>query len=193
MKLNLPGMREEECFTWSCTYVDDTLGHTTQLYLQSQLRQHPHSILAPSTVDSSTWLYEHMRQLCTDIGFLVCQLRSSCTPTTCPVMRANASTYYCAGSHVHPRPCSAIAYSVHTLDFAVRQVCGMHDGARVKHCQSIVRRLYRVFAHAYFHHRDVFERVESATGVYARFVNVARKYELAPESQIIIPELPTTC
>ena len=30
----------------------------------------------------------------------------------------------------------------------------------VKNFQSIARRLYRIFAHAYFHHRDIFDAFE---------------------------------
>ncbi|KAJ1925704.1 hypothetical protein EC988_010349, partial [Linderina pennispora] len=62
----------------------------------------------------------------------------------------------------------------------------------MKHFQSMARRIYRIFAHAYFHHREIFEVQENATFLYARFVKLARKYELSPESLIIIPELPTT-
>ncbi|KAJ1789111.1 MOB member 4, phocein [Coemansia sp. RSA 2399] len=110
-------------------------------------------------------------------------------------MRANDATFYCAG-HGHPRPCSAIGYSVHTIDYAVHQLGSSSVGAAdmtemsMKHFQSMVRRLYRIFAHTYFHHRDMFEQQESATYLYSRFVRLARKYELTPESLIIIPDLP---
>lgn len=30
----------------------------------------------------------------------------------------------------------------------------------LKHFQSIARRLYRIFAHAYFHHREIYESFE---------------------------------
>ncbi|KAJ2095994.1 hypothetical protein GGI09_004591, partial [Coemansia sp. S100] len=152
----------------------------------------------PQGIEPLSWLYEHMRQICVELGFYLTSLHSECTQA-CPVMRASETTYYCAG-HGRPRPCSAMGYSIHTLDYAVRQLssaASFPDRVRVaessvKHFQSMVRRLYRVFAHAYFHHREVFERQESTTCLYARFVRLARKYELTPESLIIIPELPTT-
>lgn len=35
----------------------------------------------------------------------------------------------------------------------------MPEGS-VKHFQNIARRLYRIFAHAYYHHRELFEEFE---------------------------------
>jgi len=32
----------------------------------------------------------------------------------------------------------------------------------LKHFQSIARRLYRIFAHAYFHHREIYESFEAS-------------------------------
>lgn len=33
-------------------------------------------------------------------------------------------------------------------------------GTSIKHFTSIARRLYRIFAHAWFHHREIFEQCE---------------------------------
>ncbi|KAJ1830088.1 hypothetical protein LPJ63_005154 [Coemansia sp. RSA 2711] len=190
--MNLPGMREEECFAWAAGGAAGS-----QEYLQGLVRQArfdvSRQLAEPANTDRLQWLFEHLRQICVELGFFVSQLHGECTHQTCPVMRANETTYYCAGNHGHPRPCSAIAYAVHTLDFAERQLSRAGgEQLSLRHFQSMVRRLYRVFGHAYFHHRELFERRESATYLYARFVRLARKYELAPESQIIIPDLPTT-
>ncbi|KAJ2849757.1 hypothetical protein GGI22_005483 [Coemansia erecta] len=199
-RMNLPGTREEDCFSW--TY--DSIGeidspHAAQEYLQSLLRTKRFDIdvlmHVPVGVGPLAWLYEHMRQICIELGFYIAVLRKECTEERCPVMRANEATFYCAG-HGHPRPCSAIGYSVHTIDYAVHQLGSSPAGAAdmtemsMKHFQSMVRRLYRIFAHTYFHHRDLFEQQESATYLYSRFVRLARKYELTPESLIIIPDLP---
>ncbi|KAJ2700573.1 hypothetical protein FB645_004969 [Coemansia sp. IMI 203386] len=186
----LPGTKEEDSFIWSY----DNASSNNQLYLQTLIRSKRFDIdillEQPSFMDELSWLYEHMRQICIELGFYVSVVHIECTEKQCPVMRAQETTYYCAG-HGSPRPCSAIGYAVHTLDYAVRQL-SQGDNTSLKHLQSMVRRLYRIFAHVYFHHRQVFETQETATYLYARFVRLARKYELAPESQIIIPELPTT-
>ncbi|KAJ2082713.1 hypothetical protein H4R24_001381 [Coemansia sp. RSA 988] len=204
-RINLPGTREEECFGWTYDSVTEVgTDMAGQEYLQGLLRQQRRFevdklLQVPSGIGRLSWLYEHLRQVCVELGFYLAQLIQECTERECPVMRANETTFYCAG-HGHPRPCSAMGYAVHTLDYAVRLLSSstafpdrtIIQDTSMKHFQSMVRRLYRIFAHAYFHHREFFERQESATYLYARFVRLARKYELAPESQIIIPDLPTT-
>ncbi|KAJ2763591.1 hypothetical protein IWQ56_004798, partial [Coemansia nantahalensis] len=142
------------------------------------------------------WLYEHMRQICIEMGLYVAQIHKECTEQTCPSMQANGQPFYCA-AHGRPRTCSAVGYAVHTLDYTMRHLSSaLPDGgtgdAAQKHFQSMMRRLYRIFAHAYFHHREFFERQEAASGLFARFVRLGRKHALLPESQLIIPDLPTT-
>jgi hypothetical protein len=56
-----------------------------------------------------------------------------------------------------------------------------------KHFQSIARRLYRIFAHAWFHHRSVFDDVEKRLHLYQRFLLFSKKFDLVPEKLIIIP------
>ncbi|KAJ1765342.1 hypothetical protein IW138_006135 [Coemansia sp. RSA 986] len=197
--MNLPGTREEDCFSWTYDSISEiNTAHAAQEYLQSLLRTKRFDIdylmHVPTGVGQMSWLYEHMRQICIELGFYITVLHRECTEDRCPVMRANEATYYCAG-HGHPRPCSAIGYAVHTIDYAVQQLSlfvadKVVSEMSMKHFQSMVRRLYRIFAHAYFHHRDLFEQQESVTYLYARFVRLARKYELTPESLIIIPDLP---
>ncbi|PIA13248.1 Mob1/phocein [Coemansia reversa NRRL 1564] len=204
-RINLPGTREEDCFWWKYDKVSEVGTEMAgQEYLQGLLRQQRRFeieklLQVPSGIGRLSWLYEHMRQICVELGYYLAQLYRECTERDCPIMRANDTTFYCAG-HGNPRPCSAMGYSVHTLDYAVRLLSSgttfpdrsLIQDSCMKHFQSMVRRLYRIFAHTYFHHREFFERQESATYLYARFVRLARKYELAPESQIIIPDLPTT-
>ncbi|KAJ1999865.1 hypothetical protein H4R26_004882, partial [Coemansia thaxteri] len=198
----MSGMREEECFGWECPAATGS-EFAAQEYLQWMVRHQRFDVeglvTEPAGVSRLSWLYEHLRQMCVEVGFYVSAMHAECTEKVCPVMRAGETTYYCAG-HGRPRPCSAIGYSVHTLDYAVRQLSSAASfpdrrqvgESSVKHFQAMMRRLYRVFAHAYFHHRDFFERQESATCLYARFVRLARRHDLTPESLIIIPDLPTT-
>ncbi|KAJ1726762.1 hypothetical protein LPJ61_004976 [Coemansia biformis] len=203
-RINLPGTREEDCFGWAYGSVREVgTALAGQEYLQGLLRQRRFDLdkllQVPDGVDRLGWLFEHMRQICIEMGLYVAQIRKECTEQTCPMMRANEAPFYCAG-HGHPRPCSAIGYAVHTLDYAVRLLTsafpgggsGSVDEASQKHFQSMVRRLYRIFAHAYFHHREFFERQEAASYLYARFVRLARKYGLVLEAQLVIPDLPTT-
>jgi hypothetical protein len=43
------------------------------------------------------------------------------------------------------------------------------------------------FAHAYFHHREVFEQAEAESSLYARFLALTCKFELVPPEFLIIP------
>ncbi|KAJ1936784.1 hypothetical protein EC988_008094, partial [Linderina pennispora] len=96
-----------------------------QEYLQSLLRTHRYDIddllQVPVGMDKTVWLYEHMRQICIELGWYIVEMHRECTETGCPMMRANEDTYFCAG-HGHPKPCSAIGYSVHTVNYAIGQL-----------------------------------------------------------------------
>ncbi|KAG0056782.1 hypothetical protein BGZ83_003400 [Gryganskiella cystojenkinii] len=109
-------------------------------------------------------------------------------------MRAEEWMYYCA-THATPRECCAIDYLTHTLDGA----CALLNNVKffpsrisvpessVKNFQSIARRLYRIFAHAYFHHRDIFDAFEAETSLYERFLKLSRTRKMITDKLIIIP------
>ncbi|CAO3703433.1 unnamed protein product [Rhizopus stolonifer] len=92
--------------------------------------------------------------------------------------------------------CPAIDYTIHTLDGATILLNNSkYFPSRIsipepslKHFQSVARRLYRIFAHAYFHHREIYEFFESDTHLYARFLTLSRAYGLIPSSLINIPD-----
>jgi len=44
----------------------------------------------------------------------------------------------------------------------------------VKHFASLARRLSRIFAHAYFHHREIFESAEADNALYERYAPFLR-------------------
>jgi hypothetical protein len=117
-------------------------------------------------------------------------------------MRASEWQFLCA-VHETPKSCCAIDYCCHTLDWATNIVTsqkifpsrlslgagdGMDDrGAGVKHLVNIFRRLHRIFAHAWFQHREVFWRVEGQTGLYVLFKTVCDNYELLPAENYKLP------
>ena len=124
-----------------------------------------------------------------------------CSATTCPEMRASEWQYLCA-VHEPPKPCCAIDYSCHTLDWAAYMLTsqkhfpsrltlgsetsgGMQQG--VRQLTNIMRRVYRIFAHAWFQHRGVFWDVEGREGLYVLFKTVCDVYGLIPEENYTIP------
>ena len=58
----------------------------------------------------------------------------------------------------------------------------------VKHFASLARRLSRIFAHAYFHHREVFEHAEADNALYERY----GPFTACPFSEIHVLRTPTS-
>lgn len=59
-----------------------------------------------------------------------------------------------------------------------------------RHFSSLARRLGRIFAHAYFHHREAFEQAEAESSLYARFLALTSKFDLVPSEFLVIPTTP---
>ncbi len=57
----------------------------------------------------------------------------------------------------------------------------------MRNLTNICRRLYRIFAHAWYQHRSVFWQVETQTGLYVFFKTVCDLYQLIPEDNYTIP------
>jgi hypothetical protein len=124
----------------------------------------------------------------------------ACSSQTCPEMRASEWQYLCA-VHDPPKSCCAIDYCNHTLDWAANVLTsprnfpsrlalggeGGNIGNSMKHLTNIFRRVYRIFAHAWFQHREIFWSVEGTYGLYILFKTVCDEYHLIPEESYTIP------
>ncbi|KAJ5974466.1 hypothetical protein N7481_011676 [Penicillium waksmanii] len=158
----------------------------------------------PEGVDRSLWLYELCRFLTMKVNNLLIAFFAEdppCSAQTCPEMRASEWQYLCA-VHEPPKSCCAIDYCCHTLDWATntltspknfpsRLTLGSETAggpqASMRHLTNIFRRLYRIFAHAWFQHRNVFWEVEGNDGLYVFFKTVCDMYNLIPEDNYTIP------
>lgn len=158
----------------------------------------------PPNVDRSLWLYELCRLLVMKANFVtVLFFREDppCSGSTCPEMRASEWQYLCA-VHEPPKSCCAIDYCCHTLEWAADTLTstknfpsrlslggetpGAAQGA-VRQLTNIMRRVYRIFAHAWFSHRDVFWQLENEEGLYMLFKTVCDEYHLIPEENYTVP------
>lgn len=123
-------------------------------------------------------------------------------------MRASEWQYLCA-VHDPPKNCSAIDYCCHTLDWAATTLTssktfpsrlGLGAGGsgsgtgndkllqqQLKEITNIFRRVYRIYAHAWFQHREVFWRVEGKTGLYVLFKTVCEEYGMILAENYTIP------
>lgn len=158
----------------------------------------------PHGVDRSLWLYELCRFLVVKTNSLIVGFFSDtppCSAQNCPEMRASEWQYLCA-VHDPPKSCCAIDYCCHTLDWAANVLTSQkHFPSRltlgsesaggsqqgVRQLTNIFRRVYRMFAHAWFQHRDVFWTVENHEGLYVFYKTVCDYYQLIPEDNYTVP------
>ncbi|KAI4690464.1 hypothetical protein J4E81_007618 [Alternaria sp. BMP 2799] len=158
---------------------------------------------SPANVDRTLWLYELCRFLIQKVNSIITALFADdppCSSLTCPEMRASEWQYLCA-VHDPPKSCCAIDYCCHTLDWAANTLTSpKHFPSRLalgtdsstQHSQmrqltNIFRRVYRIFAHAWYSHREVFWKVEGRTGLYIFYKTVCDVYGLVPEDNYTIP------
>ncbi|KAI9229247.1 MAG: Mob1/phocein [Piptocephalis tieghemiana] len=201
LRRNRVGTRGQDLYSWpEQQFSDLDSPFALQEYLQDLIRNDPTNverhIELPDDQDPEVWQYEHLRAICQELHSLVVQLVPECTVQTCPEMKAGDWIYLCA-AHAHPQPCCAIDYTFHTLDGATSLLnSNKYFPSRLsilpsslKHFQSISRRLYRLFAHAWYAHREIFDSFESETYLFDRFMVLSKKYNLISQSVAVAPAI----
>ena len=96
---------------------------------------------------------------------------------------------------IDTKQCCAIDYILHTLDSATSLLNSPRNfpsrlsipAPSHRHFSSLARRLGRIFAHAYFHHRAAFAQAEAESALYARFLALTSRFELVPAEFLVIP------
>lgn len=200
VRRNRPGTLREDLWNWELEEYSEMTGpFSVQEYIQELIRQDSSNVAKicepPSDVDVSVWQYEHMRQFITELNQLVVNLMGICTPSTCPKMKATDEWLYLCASHKTPQECSAIDYMTHTLDHATSLLHNNKNFASrvsipptsIKYLTSIVRRLYRLFTHTYFHHRDVFMKCEKQMHLCGRFTEFVQRFDMMQNKLFTIP------
>ncbi|KAI0319150.1 Mob1/phocein [Amylostereum chailletii] len=150
------------------------------------------------TVDEACWIYEQLRRLAQDLSHpLITMLQQECTRTSCPEMKAGEWLYLCVahGNEGAMEQCCAIDYILHTVDSATALLNSPRafpsrlsiPNTSNRHFGALARRLGRIFAHAFFHHREIFEQAEAESSLYARFLALTSKYDLVPPEFLVIP------
>ncbi|XP_013399963.1 MOB-like protein phocein [Lingula anatina] len=204
VRRNLPGTKYEEWCNWpdeTFEEMDSTLA--VQQYIQQSIRkdiQNVENILTPpESQDEGVWKYEHLRQFCMELNGLAVKLQveNECNPETCTQMTATEQWIFLCAAHKTPKECPAIDYTRHTLDGAA---CLLNSNkyfpsrvsikeSSVAKLGSVCRRVYRIFSHAYFHHRSLFDEFENETALCKRFTLFVTKYNLMSKDNLIVPIL----
>ncbi|XP_071516317.1 MOB-like protein phocein [Panulirus ornatus] len=202
LRRNRPGTKAENFYRWcdeAYEEMDSTL--VVQQYIQQTIRLDHNNIdtilNAPETQDEGVWKYEHLRQFCMELNGLAVRLQGECQPSTCTQMTATEQWIFLCAAHKTPKECPAIDYTRHTLDGAA---CLLNSNkyfpsrvsikeSSVAKLGSVCRRVYRIFSHAYFHHRQIFDEFEAETTLCRRFTVFVTKYNLMSRDNLIVPIL----
>jgi len=202
VRRNRPGTKSSAFSRWpdeTFEEMDSTLA--VQQFIQQTIRKDVMDVeailSAPETQDEGVWKYEHLRQFCMELNGLAVALQGECQPENCSQMTATEQWIFLCAAHKTPKECPAIDYTRHTLDGAA---CLLNSNkyfpsrvsikeSSVAKLGSVCRRVYRIFSHAYFHHRQIFETFEAETHLCRRFTVFVTKYKLMTRDNLIVPIL----
>jgi len=198
---NRIGTKNKDLYKWEPTiYESNESSYATQEYIQDRIRideTNIDSILkAPEGHDVNVWLYEQIRQFTLELNHFSVLFKDICNQNTCPKMKATDDWLFLCASHSSIQECSAIDYFIHTLDSTSATLNSEKlfpkrmeiPPSSAKQFNSIVRRLYRLLAHAFYHHRELFNDFEAKTQLCKRFTQFGKDNGLLPKSAIIIKE-----
>ncbi|KAJ9103913.1 hypothetical protein QFC21_002376 [Naganishia friedmannii] len=149
---------------------------------------HSHKSSRASSVTTSEgkeqdlWIYEHLRRLPIDLTPLTVSLLRECTPQTCPEMKAGEWQYICVANH--QARTEEEGRSVMQEAFPSR--ISIKPGSE-RYFGTQSRRISRIFSHAWYAHRELFEEAEAETALYKRFLALMKRYELMNLSLLVIP------
>ncbi|XP_074659061.1 MOB-like protein phocein [Tubulanus polymorphus] len=202
LRRNRSGTKSSDWCNWpdeSFEEMDSTLA--VQQFIQQAIRKDFSNIDGilnpPDGQDEGVWKYEHLRQFCMELNGLAVKLQMECQPETCAQMTATEQWIFLCAAHKTPKECPAIDYTRHTLDGAA---CLLNSNkyfpsrvsikeSSVAKLGSVCRRVYRIFSHAYFHHRPMFDDFENETALCRRFTIFVMKYNLMSKDNLIVPIL----
>lgn len=200
LRRNRKGITSAEFCNWpdlAFEEMDSTVA--VQQYIQQMIRRDPSKVedilTPPAGQDEGPWKYEHLRQFCMELNRLAVRLQGECHPATCSQMTATEQWIFLCAAHKTPKECPAIDYTRHTLDGAA---CLLNSNkyfpsrvtikeSSVAKLGSVCRRVYRIFSHAFFHHRMIFDEFESQTHLCRRFTLFVIKYQLMSKDNLIVP------
>ncbi|KAH9282621.1 MOB-like protein phocein [Echinococcus granulosus] len=201
IRRNRPGTKREEWCQWPDEVFDevDTVLAVQQI-IQQMIRKDFKNVDAiltePQGQDLGVWKYEHLRQFCMELNGLAVLLQDHCTPETCAQMTATEQWIFLCAAHKTPKEaCPAINYTRHTLDGAACLLNSskyfpsrvtIRDSSLAK-LSSVCRRVYRIFSHAYYHHRSLFDQFEEKTALCQRFTVFVLKYNLMNKQNLLVP------
>ncbi|KAL5460421.1 hypothetical protein EMCRGX_G033867 [Ephydatia muelleri] len=200
VRRNRPGIKAKDMYSWPDQDFSDMESIMAgQQYIQQLIRKDPKNVDAilemPPGQDEASWKYEHLRQFCNELNTIAVRFQLECDPKVCTQMTATEQWIFLCAAHRNPKECSALDYTLHTLHVAASLLnSNKHFPSRVsiketsaQRLSSVARRIYRIFSHAYYHHRTMYDEFESSTCLCKRFSAYVLKYDLMSADNLIVP------
>jgi hypothetical protein len=143
----------------------------------------------PNNMKINNYYYELTRAFHMLFSEIVTELGNVCDSKTCPRMTAGQDWEYKCMNHGNPKSnpnCSAIDYCIHTLDTTMpllshpafypdRDKISDHSASALI---KMVRYLYRILAHIYFHHRKLYDSLEFRYRIDERLTLYCKKFNI---------------
>jgi len=148
-------------------------------------------------IELEEYVRKQVSRFVIQLNVLACYLGEVCTYSSCPQMTATKDVLYLCAAHEVAKECCAIDYISHCLDGATSLLTsedvmshsssGKNQEVNLQPFRVIMRRLYRLFAHAYFHHIDTFKRFEQETELFDHFCTFATSFNLISSADMLVP------
>ena len=158
------------------------------------------AVRLPEGEDKSEWLAIHVVDFYDQLSMLYATITEFCTPESCPVMTAGQGyKYLWSDSTNYPRPVevSAPKYISLLFDWVAAQI----DDEKIfpsmigvpfppnfeQIVKNIMKRLFRIYAHCYYHHLDNFTSLGAATHLntsFKHFIYFTQEFNLIPPEQL---------
>lgn len=156
------------------------------------------AVKLPEGGDLDEWMAVHCVDFYNQISMLFATITEFCTPETCPKMTAGPGYLYLwAENGERAREVSAPVYVSLLMDWIERQIDdesvfpsmpdqpfprGFHNVVK-----TIMKRLFRVYAHCYYHHRQTFTDLDEMVHLntsFKHFIFFVLEFELIPIAQL---------
>ncbi|KAJ6222739.1 hypothetical protein RDWZM_001284 [Blomia tropicalis] len=200
VRRNPKGCKSEDFYNWPeepFEEMDSTIA--VQQFIQQKIRKDSSNVdeilTPPKGQELGIWKYEHMRQFCLELNRLTVKLQAECNPESCSQMTATEQWIFLCAAHKAPKECPAIDYTRHTLDGAAALLNSNKyfpsrvtiKESSVAKLGSVCRRVYRIFSHAYYHHKTIYDEFEAIHYLCKRFSLFSIKYDLMSVENLIVP------
>ena len=119
-------------------------------------------------------------------------LRDGCRDH-CSIMNASSDFEYMCSCHTQTQKCSALDYYYHNINYSIIRLGAIQlsveektqdSGSIMKDIATVLRRLYRLYLHAYYQHFSVFGEVELQQHLYERFYRFVTTNRLLSEKDM---------